>query len=256
VLAAAVLLAGCASRPAPRPGAAPIGTLPSAQRVLDGLAQRRAAVRGLRALARLSYVSPDESRRAKQLVIVERPDRLRFEVLSPFGAVFVLTAGGGVLAAWAREESTVYRGAASAENLQRYAQVDLPIAIAVDLLLGTPPLRGDVDSVVSDDDGAVELWQETGHRTQVAWFTPALEALRYEQRDAEGRVLMRTSFSQYAAVDGVRMPTQLAIELPLEQRRIDIALSETEVNPVLADTVFVLETPAGSTVVDLDRTSP
>jgi len=256
VLATAVLLAGCASRPAPRPGAVSIGTLPSAQRVLDGLAQRRAAVRGLRAMARLSYVSPEESRRAKQLVVVERPDRLRFEVLSPFGAVFVLTAGGGVLAAWAREESTVYRGAASAENLQRYAQVDLPIATAVDLLLGTPPLRGDVDSVVSDDNGAVELWQETGHHTHVAWFTPALEPLRYEQRDADGRVLVRTSFGQYAAVDGVRMPTQLAIELPLEQRRIDIALSETEVNPVLADTVFVFETPAGSTVVDLDRMSP
>ena len=50
----------------------------------------------------------------------------------------------------------------------------------------------------------------------------------------------------------MRVPTQLGIELPPSQRRIDIALSETEVNPVLADAVFALETPAGSKEVDLD----
>ena len=78
-------------------------------------------------MARVSYSSPEESRKAKQLLIAARPDRLRFEILSPFGTVFVLTAADGALAAWAREESTVYRGSASAANLQRYAQVDLPV---------------------------------------------------------------------------------------------------------------------------------
>lgn len=253
VLATVMLLAGCAPRLAPRPAGAPLGTLPAAEQIFAALAQRRSAVRGVRAMARLSYTSPEESRRAKQLVIAQRPDRLRFEILSPFGAVFVLTAADGALAAWARDESTVYRGTASAQNLQRYAQVDLPVATAVDLLLGTPPLQADRDSVVSADDGAVELWQETGPTVRVAWFSPALEPLRYEQRDAEGRVLLRTTFGQYAAIDGIRLPTQVGIELPLAQRRIDIAFAEPEVNPVLADAVFALETPAGSKEVDLDR---
>ena len=88
---------------------------------------------------------------------------------------------------------------------------------------------------------------------QVAWFSPALEPLRYEQRDADGRVLLRTTFGQYAAIDGIRLPTRIGIELPVAQRRIDIALAEPEVNPVLAAAVFVLETPAGSKEVDLDR---
>jgi hypothetical protein len=111
-------------------------------------------VRGVR--ARLRYSAPEESRSAKQLVIAERPDRLRFEILSPFGAVFVLTAADGALAAWTRSESTVYRGSASAENLQRYAQVDLPVATAVDLLLGTPPLR-ERGRRVSADEAASAL---------------------------------------------------------------------------------------------------
>jgi hypothetical protein len=256
VLATVVILAGCASRSAPRPASAPGPTdiaLPAADDIRAALAQRRAAVRGLRALARLHYTSPDESRKAKQLVIAERPDRLRFEVFSPFGTVFVLTAADGVLAAWARDESIVYRGSASAANLQRYAQVDVPVATAVDLLLGTPPLHADVDGVVSADDGAVELWQDAGRTVEALWLTPGLEPLRYEQRAADGHVLLRATFAEYTAIDGVRVPTQLAIELPPAQRRLDIALTETEVNPPLADAVFALETPSGSKEVDLDR---
>jgi hypothetical protein len=253
VLAAAMLLAGCAARPPSRPAPAPIGTLPTAQRILDSLAQRRAAVHGLRAMARLRYVSPEESRTVRQLVVVERPDRLRVEILSPFGAVFVLAVADGALAAWARDEATVYRGTASPEHLQRYVQVDLAVPTAVDLLLGTPPLRGDPSSVVSADADAVELWQEIDSIVYAAWFTPALEPVRYEQRDPDGRVLLRTTFGAYAGIDGVRLATQLDIEQPQAQRHIGIAFSEPEVNPVLADTAFALTTPAGSTLVDLDR---
>lgn len=255
VFATVVLVAGCAARSTPgptSPGTTADASLPPPQRILDALAQRREAVRSLRAMARLNYSSPEESRRAKQLVIAERPDRLRFEVLSPFGAVYVLAAANGSLAAWARAESTVYRGHASAENLQRYAQVDLPVTTAVDLLLGTPPLLSGLESVVSADQGLVELWQDTGRTVLVLWVSPQLEPQRYEQRANDGRVLLRATFGAYAAIDGVRVPTQLGIELPPAQRRIDIALSETEVNPPLPDTVFALETPAGSKEVNLD----
>jgi len=252
-LGLAFILAGCAARAPHAPPAGPGGPLPSAAQIDDALAQRRAAVRSVRALARLRYSAPEESRSAKQLIIAERPDRLRFEILSPFGAVFVLTAADGALAAWTRSESTVYRGSASAENLQRYAQVDLPVATAVDLLLGTPPLQANADGVVSADDDGIELWQESGRGVRVGWFSPALEPLRYEQRDADGHVLLRATFGQYATVDGVRLPTQLGIEIPSAQRRVDIDLAEPEVNPVLSNALFALETPAGSKEVDLDR---
>ena len=256
VLAAAMLLAGCATRSAPRAAPARIGALPSTDRILESLAQRRAAVHGLRAMARLSYVSPEESRTVRQLVVVERPDRLRIEVLSPFGAVFVLAVADGSLAAWARDESTVYRGRASAANLRRYAQIDLAVPTAVDLLLGTPPLRSDRSSVVSADADSIELWQEIDSVVYAAWFAPDLEPLRYEQRDSEGRVLLRATFSAYTGTDAIRLPTQLGIEQPPAQRHIDITFNEPEINPVLPDTAFALTTPSGSTPVDLDRTAP
>src|SRR5512143_544694 len=137
VLATAVALAGCSIRPAPGPPA-PAGALVDPSAIVAADAARRTTLRSLRAWARLAYESPDESHKAKQLLVAERPDRLRLEIFSPFGAVFVLAAADGSLAAYDRGAATVYRGAANADNLRRYTQMDLPVAGAVDLLLGTP----------------------------------------------------------------------------------------------------------------------
>jgi len=255
VLVTAVALAGCAVRPTPPPIAGPT-TLPSAAALSAALEARRAALRGLRAWARLSYESPEQSRKAKQLLVVERPDRLRLEVFSPFGAVFVLTTAGGRLAAWDRGEAVVYRGTASAENLDRYAQVNLPVPTAVDLLLATPPLDGS-GGVVSADGAAVKLWQQTDDGVTAAWFAAdSLEPLRVEHQAADGHVLLRTSYDAWTAVDAVRVPALLTIELPETQRRIGIALTDIEVNPPLPAPVFALATPTGARDVALDGDPP
>jgi hypothetical protein len=51
----------------------------------------------------------------------------------------------------------------------------------------------------------------------------------------------------------MRLPTLLDLELPPSRERIEIMLRDPEVNPVLARSVFALETPPGSREVDLDR---
>lgn len=249
----AVTLSACTTlhvgvAPAPDAG----GPLPGADVLLAAVAARREAIHSLRTLARLAYESPEESHRARQLILAARPDRLRMELFSPFGTVFVLTTLESRLAAYSRGERTVYRGAASAHNLERYASVALPVATAVDLLMGTPPLRSGGTTVVSRDEGYTRLWQDCGTQVRVAWFGAALEPVRYEELDREGRTLVRARFSDYAETGGVRLPMQLTLELPPTRSRVDITLDEPEVNPRLADAQFVLDTPPGSREVDLD----
>ncbi len=249
------LIAGCAARQAAGPPS-PTGEvrrLPSVDELTSAVGTRRAAVHSVRAQARLEYSSPVESRRAKQILLVARPDRLRLEVLSPFGAVFVMTARDGMLAAWDRGEATVYRGEASANNLGRYAHVDLPIETAVDFLLGTPPIDPHAEGVVAEEKGRIRLWQRHRNRVEVTWFTPDLDPLSFEEQDVGGHVLLRVGFAQYGDVPGGRLPTQITLEQPALQRRIDIELRDPEVNPVLADAAFALETPPGSKEIDLDQ---
>ena len=75
------------------------------------------------------------------------------------------------------------RCSASADNVARYLQIDLPVSTAVDLLLGTPPMESDRDAVVSGEGGELKLWQDAGRRVYVTWFNRELEPIRYEQRD-------------------------------------------------------------------------
>jgi outer membrane lipoprotein-sorting protein len=249
----AVVIAGCAAREPIRPAAPSAAPLPRGEDLLGSLSARRASIRGLRAMARMAYTAEGESRSTRQLMIAERPDRLRLEVLSPFGTVFVLTTGSGRLAAYVPDERTMYRGSASADNLARYTQIDLPASDAVDLLLGTPPLAGDRASVVSEEDGLLKLWQDAGGKVYVTWFTDRLEPARYEQRDSEGRVLLRARYGAFTDVAATRLPSELEVELPSSQQRINISYRQSEANPPLADTTFALITPPGSREIALDR---
>jgi len=258
VLAAAVclaLIAGCTARQAaiPAPSTAELRALPTAADLVRASTARRLAVHSVRAQARLLYTSPAESQRAKQVLLAARPDRLRLEVLSPFGAVFVMTTRDGVLTAWDRGEATVYRGEASADNLERYAHVDLPISTAVDILLGTPPIDPAADSAVAAEGGRIRLWQEHNDRIQVTWFTPGLDPISFEEQDMHGHVLLRATFEGYTDVPGGRIPMLISLEQPTLERRIDIELRDPEVNPQLAETAFALETPPGNKEIDLDQ---
>lgn len=252
----AMLLAGCALREPPKPP--PAAGMPSnprlaVERITASMSARRAALQGFRSLAQLTYRTAENAQRAKHVIVAQRPDRLRFEVLSLLGSVFVLTARDGQLTAYVPRESTVYRGAASRANFARYTRVDLSVHSAIDLLLGTPPLSRDGATSVALDQGLLRFTQDNGGRTQLAWFDGDLTLVRYESRAADGHVTVRASFAAYERIGGIPIATRLHLELPDAAEQIEIALREPEVNPVLPDTLFTLAAPRGSREVDIDR---
>jgi len=254
----AVTLAGCALREPPKP--TPVEGLGAdasvlAGRIVDSLQARRGRVRSLRSLAQLTYrASGQATQRAKQVIIAQRPDRLRFEVYSLLGSLFVLTARDGALTAYLPRESTVYRGAASRANLARYTRVDLSVSNAIDLLLGTPAFSADGAAEVSTDRGLLRFTQIDQAQSRSAWFDGDLNLQRYESIAASGAVDVRASFAEYRSVDGVPVATRLILELPASGEQIEIALRDPELNPAIPDSLFSLTVPADSREVDLDRT--
>lgn len=226
--------------------------LPSAVQLETVLATRREAVRSLRALAHLRYRDVNESNSSRQAIIVARPDRLRVEVMSLFGSVFVLTADQGALAAY--KDNTVYRGEASPENLQRYIRVGLPVNELVDIVLGTPPPRQGQHAQVSFDPqvGAVRLWQDLAHGALVVWFSDAELPVAAEERGVDGQTQWRATFDAYEQRDGCPVATRVGIELPQWHRSLQMTLEDVDLNPVLDRSVFALQTPPGSKVVSLD----
>ena len=169
--------AGCtAALPAPSPPAARRARAcrRRSDRRRRSRAPRATALRSVRARWRGSATSRPRSRAApSSCSIAERPDRLRFEILSPFGAVFVLTAADGALAAWARSESTVYRGSALAPrtcSAMRRSTCRSPRA--VDLLCSARRRwHGDATASCRQTTAAIELWQDGGDAAcRSCWF--------------------------------------------------------------------------------------
>lgn len=252
-LALGFICAGCAAVRRPL-AVAPPQVLPSAAQLQAALASRRDAVHSLRALARIRYRDPEGSRSARQAIIAARPDRVRIEVTSFVGSIFVLTADDGALSAWARQENTVYRGQASPENLWRYIHVELPVSELVDIVLGTPPPRPGTQAEVSFDPqaGAVRLWQRLAAGTLVVWFSESALPVAAEERGADGEPLWRATFAEYRDLDGFPMATRIGLEAPIWHRALEMDLDSIDLNPELDRSVFALRTPPGSKVVTLD----
>jgi len=248
---AATLWTGCAA--VRRPVAPPL-TLPSAAELQAVLAQHRESVRSLRALAHIRYRDPRESNTSREAIVVARPNRLRVEVLSLFGSVFVLCADDGALTVYARRENTVYRGHASPENLWRYVGLTLPVPDLVDLVLGTPPLRQAEKVHVSFEaaSGSIRLQQDLARGAQLVWFSPAPLPLGAEERGTDGQTQWRATFGEYEDFNGLAIARHIALEVPEWQRSLEIALDDIDLNPELDPAVFAVHIPPGSKVVDLD----
>lgn len=249
VLLAASIAYGCAAAVPLRP-APPDVDVDELQGVL---AQRRLQVRALRSAATIAVTSPERSGTARQFLIAERPDRLRVEVFSPFGAVFALATAGGDLSAWVREENRIYRGPASPANLYRWSGIDLEVADVVDLLLGSPPARPvEMASVSAEIGGRLRLRQETPTGAQIVTFTTEpLLPVEIEERSADGELLWRATLSSFRNVGGVPLAARIAVSIPEVRQNVDITLNDPEVNPDVPPGAFDLPAPSGAREVPL-----
>ena len=251
VILSAALVAGCVSRRAtvrPQSDRAPT----SIEGFEELLRVRRQELKGLRAIAQLSFRGPEGTTSSKEALAVARPDRLRVEVLSFFGAVFVLTAADGDFRAYVRQENTIYRGRASPENIWRYARIGLPVPDLVDMILGVPPRRIQPWGNLSRDEvsGLARMEQEVSDGVQIVWFDGSFP-FAAEYRDATGNTEWRATFSRYELIAGIPISTLIKLEMPAEDQSVEIELSDVDVNPRFDHGVFTFPIPSGSKVVEL-----
>jgi outer membrane lipoprotein-sorting protein len=254
---ALIVLGGCALRAGP---ATPRNISPaevSAERLLASIDDRAAALHTFRALAQMHYVGAKESLAVKEVVAVQRPDRLRIEMMSAFGVALQIASDGQRLCAYHRGDRTFYRGRASADNLARFTHLDLELSDVVDLLVGLPPLRerrGRPSIAFERPQGWWKVSSDlTNGGTLALWFDPdSLLAVRASEADPQGNVRYVAGYAQYQTFAGLEMPTEVRFEIPDQQAKIELRYSNVSVNTDLSTALFSFEAPVGSKIVDLD----
>ena len=133
-IASCVLLDGCGR-------AAPASRFPDAEAALERMVSTYSCSRGIQGEARIDYFGSQGRGRGSVLYKVELPDRIRFDVFSPFGVTLAtLTSDGRRFSLFDLRNKSFMFGPASTCNLARFTQVPVPPHALAQLLRGEAPV--------------------------------------------------------------------------------------------------------------------
>jgi hypothetical protein len=138
VAAAALLGAGLAAcTPIPPPKS----QFPTADDALTRMKAEYACVNGVQGEAKIDHLSKQGRVRGTLFLLAQNPDRVRFEVVSPFGpTLFLLTSDGKEFRLLDVKNKQFLTGPPKACNLARMTQVPIPGHALVSLLRGEAPV--------------------------------------------------------------------------------------------------------------------
>ncbi len=210
----------------------------------------------------LDYFGKRERVKVRQLILVDRPDRLRVQTRLPGSneIVSLLVTDGEEFALHNREDNTYLTGPPSRENINRLLPVDLSARDIVRVMFGGAPwdrferapgepnLEWDtsigryVYSVETDEGGELEM--EVRHPTHTV--------VSVVERDADGELVYRYTTDDWKRFGERRLPTWRRFVWPARDLDFSLDVGETELDVGLSDSLFELSPPPGSDIRRVD----
>jgi hypothetical protein len=247
---AALALAAAACR-TPLPALRPLpGDDPRPAALLDAWSRAAQERRALRGRARLAVDGGGGALhlRAAQILVLERPARLRVEVLGFLNqTAAVLVADGERFELFRAEDRSYETGPLRPGLLWEQAHLALAPHEAIELLLGVPALapglRPARAQAAADGRLRLDLADEAGRLWRRAEFDAAGRLHALEAFAADGALAWRAEFSAYAPVGGQPVAHSVSLEVAEGDTRAEIRLRDVELNPVLPPDIFRLRAP-------------
>lgn len=244
-------LAACVKRgPPPDLAADPAALLEQVERT-------QASVTRVQGTARVKVESPSGSGTVTNLVVAERPDRLRIDTLDFFGnPAAVMVADAGRFALLDLREGVFLRGEATPQNLARLLPLALPASELVLLLCGAAPVAPGQAVDVAPGDGVARLTVEGADRLQRLDVGEGAAVHASSVRGRQGQPAPPGAydvwFDGFRPVGGRPFPGEIRLEAPGSKVRVRLTWKEVEANGVLPEGTFTLAPPPGARIVDLD----
>ena len=223
------------------------------------MAARDRTLTSLSSGAVMEYRNANQHLKAREQIVVMRPDRLRVEASSPFGVALIVAVDGPRLQIFEPGNNLLMYGSASAAALDRFARIPMEPRAAVDLLMAVAPDSSELASnspATIDEAGAIVLAYAApggGHR-EAAFADGELAAVR--ERDGDGRLIYEVRYADYHNIGAVMFPYSIDAHFPAVGSSLKLTLKRPIVNAPEPASLFVL-TPASATKeIDLDQPEP
>ena len=216
-------------------------------------AERSAQIFSVQGLAKVKVSTPENSLNGTQVILAEKPDRMRAETLSPFGSpLLLLAADGENLGVLLPSQNLYYTGIASPANLGRFVRIPLQLSDLVSVLLYQPPIvkAWSVETFALQDGGW--LLVRTGSlRRQELTFNHARQLVEVGYFDRD-KLLLKITYGKFSEKEG-GFPLLFGIDLPGQETMATLEFSDPETNGSLRPGIFQLTPPDGVTTVFLDE---
>jgi hypothetical protein len=262
---AIALTTACSGAPCPRDG------FTSAPHLLRSFVSMRSPARSIRAEARVDRRDTTGRIRGTVLMLLERPDRVRFDAMTQFGPAAVLTSDGEEFALTDLRENHYYVGPSCAENIERLLGLPLDGADVARFLFGeTPLIDAPGEEVVCDGGHYVVTRRASDGTTQTLTFDvrstdtllpPDEQHVRLRRSEVhapDGSLTWRVSYDDIRVVEdpgdteaphrGVAMPFTVHFELPSHDIDTLVRFNSIDLNPDIPADAFHQEPRDGLSI--------
>jgi hypothetical protein len=265
LLLLALALVGC-PRPCPRT------PFRDAEQALGHYRDMRTPARVLRAEARVDRRDSEGRIRGTVMMFIERPDRVRFDAMTQFGAAAVLTSDGERFALTDLRENRYFEGPTCPANIERLLGIRFGGEEVTRLLLGETPQIEATDRAIRCENGGyvVTLTGADGTvqelvlevREQDLNAAPEEQRMRLRQTEVRtrgGDIEWRVTYDDYRFIEdpqgteerGLVMPFRVRFEDP--RRGVDtlVRFERIDLNVEVPQDAFVQEPRPGLNVEEV-----
>jgi outer membrane lipoprotein-sorting protein len=239
------------------PGGPTASLAPAPATARQGLEDRRLAVTSFAMSGEIELSAPQGELNGDHLILGLAPDRLRAEVLGPFGQPLLrVVIDGRRMSVLAYRENRAYVGPASRANLARFLGLSLSPAEVFAVLTGAPPLlpppvRAEVTPVEQSGMALLRLVEPGGQAVQGLIFDPTDFAVsRAWLEGPGGKASLEMSFGLMQKALGSRYPRRLKAA-DGQGRSLLLTNSQLKLNQSPDPALFEVSVPPGLEVVKL-----
>lgn len=244
---------------------APAYPITDAERALRLYGSLRARARSMRAEADVDYFDDRGRVHLDAMMLMERPDRVRFDATTSFGSTgAILTSDGRHFALLDLRDNRFLRGQPCARNIARLIGVPLAANDVATLMLGGAPIIAHHSASIRWDSSGYYVVTLRGDHGAVQIVHLALRAgdhtlapegqrtrlLMSEVRSGR-RLVFRATFDDWRIVDGVAMAFRIRFEEPRTETDALLRFSRIELNPELPGYAFSQRAPGGVRIQDV-----
>jgi hypothetical protein len=203
-------------------------------------------------------VSRGKRFRTRQFIAAVKPDMMRIDVLNPLNLPYLsLAFQDETFQAMDMRDNVFYTGGV-AEGLSLFLPLCLTGREFIALIFGDIPKENHV-AIKYDSHRhlyRIDFSPSTRWTEQTFWIDPkTLRVVEIAKTDAVKGDEIRVSFSQFRKTTSGTFPTEIGIQLPAVNSRIQLSLRKIEINPPLNRELFHLSVPPGAEVLEIDQSA-